>query len=66
MKNKIIFKSGHKKRVLEGNDIKVYQRGVGMLQWLCLNTRPDIAFATNTGIKASAPTERLQDVDTLY
>lgn len=45
-------------RVLEGNDIKVYQRGVGMLQWLCLNTRPDIAFATNAlGIKASAPTE---------
>lgn len=45
-------------RVLTGKDIKVYQRGVGMLQWLCLNTRPDIAFATNAlGIKASAPTK---------
>lgn len=47
-----------KEVILSGKDLKVYQRGVGMLQWLCMNTRPDIAFATNAlGIKASAPTK---------
>lgn len=45
-------------KVLTGKDLKVYQKGVGMLQWLCMNTRPDISFATNAlGIKASAPTK---------
>lgn len=45
-------------RVFEGNDIKVYQRGGGILQWLCSIIWPDIGPATNAlGIKASAPTE---------
>lgn len=42
---------------LDEKGIKVFQKGVGMLQWLTMNTRPDISFAVNAlGIKASNPT----------
>lgn len=43
-------------QLLNDMEKKVYQKGVGMLQWACMNTRPDIAFATNClGVKASKP-----------
>lgn len=42
---------------LDDKATKVFQKGVGMLQWLTMNTRPDISYAVNAlGIKASSPT----------